>query len=126
MSDAAERLFRILGHPPEDDPHWPMVRLTLVETGKLLPTLYCQRSDASWLLEAVIELQAGSPASVPGAKTQPRHGIITDYPVFSALVAQPVDSADGEHRLTVRRLQALYLLAMADREPHIQEPRYRS
>lgn len=102
-----------------------MVRCTLVAVRPLLSELHCERTDADWLVKAIDELvpELTPPSDVPVGAVKFRRGMISEYPVFSALAAQPVEPSN---RLTVRRLQAIYLLAVVDRELSISDPRYRS
>lgn len=102
-----------------------MVRRTLAAIRTFLPVLHCQRSDTDWLVHAIDGFLPGvvSPSDIPVTKLKPRRGMITEYPVFSALAAQPVEP---NNRLTVRRLQALYLLAIGALESDLSDPSYRS
>lgn len=123
MSDAADRLNLLLGGLAGDDPDWPLVHRTLADLSGLLATLHCESFDSDWLVDAIDQLVEGVTVGRSDQRLGPRRGIITDYPIFSGLAAQPTHH--GHHRL-LRHLQALYLLAAADREACVVSSRYHS
>lgn len=123
MPDSADRLTLLLGNLPGDDPDWPLVRRTLESLSDLLTTLHCESIDSGWLADAAGQLAEGVVVDSSDQRLGPRRGIITEYPIFSGLAAQPVHLA--HHRL-LRHLQALYLLAAADREAYVVRGRYHS
>lgn len=123
MPDLADRLVLLIGDPPGDDPDWPLVHRTLKDLSGFLVDLHCVRSDSGWLADAVAQLLIGVPIEGSESRLGPRRGIISDFPIFSALAAQPIHQR--HHRL-LRRLQALYLLAAGDRELYVVGSRYQS
>lgn len=123
VPDLADRLVLLVGDPPGDDPDWPLVHRTLADLSGFLVGLHCVRSDSSWLADAVAQLLIGVTIAGSESRLGPRRGIISDFPIFSALAAQPIHQ--GHHRL-LRRLQALYLLAAGDRELYVVGSRYQS
>ena len=114
--DDDTRLKALLRPPERSHKDWPQVIHSLRQMQPILVQLVAHEIEVDWLARAVTILIEDYGPVDPPIDLLPKHGYITQSPIFAALAAQPHDGVQSD---LVRALQGCLLVTAAMREHYV-------